>query len=356
MFKRKLLLKLTPILILIFVFVACSTRQTNKIETVKGVEIFNEANLTINPEDVELVSRIGGLPGGSWKNLNAEKDKDTIDKIVTLVNTSKNTAFIAKDYGSGKSIGYPVSIEIKLRNSDKWYIEPLFKLSYRNLANGVRESTANPCKDRVRLEIEIGGQSTSYTLVSEQLANYVQSGADKDMPYVSEQSKEVIKLEEKITNISDEEIIKIVSESYDLQIGILLSADNSKNIVDTDGNVYWELPEKYNSDEKIKQALSQYFSKENINNDRSKIPSKYVNNKFVIPIGDVGLRAKWDKTSILNRTSIDDHKIKFIYNIYDEFDSNGTPHNCVIIFQDGKWKIDSDIIALTKNNINSGPN
>lgn len=46
------------------------------------------------------------------------------------------------------------------------------------------KSTATPYKDRVRLDIEDGDENSSFTLFSEQLANYVLKEVEKDMPSV----------------------------------------------------------------------------------------------------------------------------------------------------------------------------
>jgi len=169
--KRKLLLTIGTFIILFFVIVVYNSQKASKLEP-------------INSKDVELVNRIGGKPLSKWKVLFAPKDYYTINKIVTLVNSINKTDFNSKDYGGGKAIGYPVGIEIKLKNSVKWRLTPLFKVLSRTLENGGMESTATPYKDRVELDIENGEKSSSYTLFSEQLANYVLQGVDQDMPFV----------------------------------------------------------------------------------------------------------------------------------------------------------------------------
>lgn len=172
MSKRKLLLTISTVLVLFFVIVVYSSK------TISG-------SAAINSKDVELVNRVGGLPLSRWKVVFAPKDNFTINKIVTLVNSANKTGFNAKAYGGGKAIGYPISIEVKLKNNVIWRISPVFNVISQTLENGVMESTAVSYKDRVELDIKSGKKNSSYTLFSDQLADYVLKGADQDMPYVS---------------------------------------------------------------------------------------------------------------------------------------------------------------------------
>lgn len=169
--RRKILLTISTAIALLFVIVVYSSQKASKPNH-------------INSNDVKLVNRVGGLPLSRWKVLFAPKDNFIINKIVTLVNSANKAGFNARDYGGGKAIGYPVSIEIKLKNNVNWRISPLFKVISQTLENGGMESTANPYKDRVELDIQNGKKSSSYTLFSEQLADYVLKGADQDMPSV----------------------------------------------------------------------------------------------------------------------------------------------------------------------------
>lgn len=170
MSKRKILLTISTVIIVLFVIVVYSFQKTSKPNP-------------INSNDVKLVNRVGGLPLSRWKVLFASKDNFTINKIVTLVNSASKTGFNARHYGGGKT-GYPVSIEIKLKNNVSWRISPLYKVISQTLENGWRESTAIPYKDRVELDIENGKKGSSYTLFSEQLTDYVLKGANQDMPPV----------------------------------------------------------------------------------------------------------------------------------------------------------------------------
>lgn len=171
MFKRKLHLTITAVLILFFVLAACSPQETIKLGP-------------INPRDVESINRAGGLPLSRWKVLFAEKDYSTIEKITALVNSTKKADFNAKNYGGSNEIGYPIGIEIRLKNNVMWQMAPLFNVFYETLKDGGIESTAIPYKDRVRLDVKNGRKSSSYTLLSKQLADYVLKGANQDMPYV----------------------------------------------------------------------------------------------------------------------------------------------------------------------------
>lgn len=172
MSKRKLILLICCIFGLIFI---TGVYRYKKIIKLNPITLM----------DVESVNRVGGLPSSRWKVLFSSKDYSAIQKIITLVNSANKTGFNAKDYGGGK-VGYPVSIEIKLKNNINWRVSPLYKVTFRTLENRQEERIATPYKDRVQLEVENGKKRISYTLFSDQLADYVLKGADQDMPHVIE--------------------------------------------------------------------------------------------------------------------------------------------------------------------------
>lgn len=128
MSKTKLQLTIINGLVLFFLIVGCSPKETSKIDYLKVSETDNQASQKINTRDVELVNRVGGLPFSKWKVIFVPKDNLAIDKIVTMVNSNGKADFDASDYGRGKEVGYPVSINIKLQNGNTWCITPLFKV------------------------------------------------------------------------------------------------------------------------------------------------------------------------------------------------------------------------------------
>lgn len=165
------------VLILSFTFVGCSSNTISSSNTI--------VTQTINPGDIVWVKRVGGLPHSSWKVLFVPKDDNTINKIVSMVNSSNMTDYNEKDYGIGKAVGYPVSIEIQLHNNTILKISPLFTGINQKMENGGTKSTATPYNNRVVLDIDNGKEQVYYTLQSKVLANYVLKGADQDMPPVT---------------------------------------------------------------------------------------------------------------------------------------------------------------------------
>lgn len=168
MLNRKLLLTISAVLILFAVIVFYKSYKPLKLES-------------INPNEVKIVNRVGGMPPDRWKVLFASKDYSTIARIVVLINSAHKTNFNPKGYDSGK---YPVDIEIKLKNNIIWRISELCKVTTRQLEDDGMEVHTTPYKDRVKLDIENGEKTSSYTLFSEQLADYIQRGAVQDMPPV----------------------------------------------------------------------------------------------------------------------------------------------------------------------------
>jgi len=167
----------TVIIVLIFILVGCSSKQISQSSAT--------VTQTINLGDVEWVKRVGGLPLSRWKVLFVPKDNNTINKIISMVNSTNKADYNEKDYSSGKAIGYPVSIEIHLQNDVIWKISPLFTGVNQKMENGGTKSTATPYNNRVVLNIKDGKKQFLYTLQSEELANYVLKGADQDMPPVT---------------------------------------------------------------------------------------------------------------------------------------------------------------------------
>lgn len=99
--KAKIKFIVTTIIVVTFIIFGCSPKQISNFRVIGTDSI---VSLTINPRDVTWVTRVGGLNGSRWKVLLAQKDYNTISKIVTLVNSIKKTDFNPKDYGSGKAI------------------------------------------------------------------------------------------------------------------------------------------------------------------------------------------------------------------------------------------------------------
>ena len=170
----------TVLLVLLFSIGGCAAKQTGRVPA-DSSETSSDVGCNINPSEVEWITRTGGPPGMKWKMLLAQKDADLINKIVNLINTADKAGYNAGDYGGGSVIKYRVSIAIKLRNGDTVSIEPLFKVTDREVGNGW-ERRATAYEDRALLKIEGDSKEIRYTLQSEEMAKYLLCDADKDIP------------------------------------------------------------------------------------------------------------------------------------------------------------------------------
>ncbi|MFL0268186.1 hypothetical protein [Candidatus Clostridium radicumherbarum] len=166
--NKKLLLTISAVLVLFTLIVFYNSSKPDKLKP-------------INQSEVEIVNRVGGMPPDRWKVLFASKDYSTIVRIVALINSAHKANFNPNGYNSGK---YPIDMEIKLKNNIVWRISQLCKVTTGHLENDEMEVHVTPYKDRVKLVIENGEKTSSYTLFSEQLADYIQRGAAQDMPPV----------------------------------------------------------------------------------------------------------------------------------------------------------------------------
>lgn len=168
------------IVVLLFFIVGCETKVTNVSDSAS--DSASNISPTINPSDVEWITKTGGLPGRKWKVLFAQRDSDAIKKIIDKINFTNRTSFNPRDYGGGK-LGYPVNISIKLKTGDTLTITPLFKVTTKKTENRT-ESTATAYSDRVLLRIESNSKETQYTLLSDEMARYLLHDSDYDIPVV----------------------------------------------------------------------------------------------------------------------------------------------------------------------------
>jgi len=138
------------ILVLLFSMAGCETRQTNSFSGYLP-QMASNADSIINPSEIEWITKTGGMPGSKYKVLFAQKDVDAIKKVAGLVNAANKTGYNPKDDGSGKAIGYPKDIIIKMKNGDILTIAPLFRVAERKAENGL-ERTSVSYYDRVLLK------------------------------------------------------------------------------------------------------------------------------------------------------------------------------------------------------------
>lgn len=183
------------ILMSLLLFSGCSISKEKKVSTAEK----NDTYIDIN--NVEWITRTGGLPGGRGKVLFPQKDIEKIRKLILLINSGTGMRYATKEEIDSTSYGYQSPITIKLKDRRMVYIWHIKEVTLKKFPDGSGELTGKPLKDRFLLEIKEGKEDKRYTLFSNEAAEYILVEADKDIPRVREFT---IKPEKELYRIGDE--------------------------------------------------------------------------------------------------------------------------------------------------------
>ncbi len=135
----------------------------------------------INPDDVILITRVGGLPDNRiWSILYPETDRPGIDRIVGMVNRSIDIGPATPQEQASHAFGYTVDVAIKMKDR-VCYLQRIMDTTLRQTATGW-ERTGKINEDHFMLEIEQGGHEKHDTLCSTEAPDYIMRGADADLP------------------------------------------------------------------------------------------------------------------------------------------------------------------------------
>ena len=135
----------------------------------------------LNPADVILITRVGGLPSNRiWSILYSENDRAQIDMIVGMVNRSIDIGPATPQEQASHAFGYPGDIAIRTKDR-VCYLERIMDTTLHQTATGW-ETTGKINEDHFMLEIEQGGHEKHDTLCSTEVPDYIMRGADADIP------------------------------------------------------------------------------------------------------------------------------------------------------------------------------
>lgn len=138
----------------------------------------------INPNEIESITKTGGLPIPSkWKVLYSKKDDVKINKIIALINSGINKRVSTRLEIESLRYGYPNAITIKLKDQSTVYVWRIMKITQKKTSTGT-EFTGTIYKDRFLLQIEKNGTEKYFTVYSEDVAKYLLAGSDSDIPHV----------------------------------------------------------------------------------------------------------------------------------------------------------------------------
>lgn len=151
-----------------------------------AANVDTKLNTFINPNDIEWITKKGGLPpNNNWAVLFPVKDSDKIKKIADLVNTSLNYRKSTEDdlLFLHTKHGYPVDIVIRMKDGSEFSLKPAMKLTTRKVDNGT-ETSGTTYKDRFILSYNKNSNMEYYTVFSNEVAEYLINTSNSDFPRV----------------------------------------------------------------------------------------------------------------------------------------------------------------------------
>lgn len=130
----------------------------------------------------------------------------------------------------------------------------------------------------------------------------------------SEQEKlEAKRTEQYITNMTDSKAIALITNGKKLVIDIFTGVNSSEEFTDEAGIVYNPMLEKYDSPEKIMEALKKYYTQDYAEKLTGQIPVTEINGRYMLPVGDMGTITESAKVHMVERVDLDENNINIKY-------------------------------------------
>lgn len=162
----------------------------------------------------------------------------------------------------------------------------------------------------------------------------------------SEQEKmDALRAEQDIDTISDAQLLEQVVSGKEAFMGIFQSVEVEEELVDEFGIVYSPFLEEYNSPEKIKDVLEEYYSKDYSEKLIELIPATYVDGEYALPLGDMGMLPDYSEIFIVERKDLDEKNINTSYKMQQD---SSELYRVYFEYVDGKWKITDEIREYEK--------
>jgi hypothetical protein len=157
----------------------------------------------------------------------------------------------------------------------------------------------------------------------------------------SEQEKmDTSRKEQGIETISDDKALELIVGGKKAFIGILQGVEDDTELLDQFEMPYSPFKEEYDSPEKIKGKIEEYYYGEYAESLLGMIPAEYIDGRYALPIGDVGMVPVYDEFLVVDRSDLSEKSIKIKYKT-DE--SSKESYSVYLEYVDGKWKITDEI-------------
>ncbi|OAA93546.1 cell wall-binding repeat-containing protein [Clostridium coskatii] len=157
---------------------------------------------------------------------------------------------------------------------------------------------------------------------------------------VSDNLENYIKSTENSRDISNAEIYQLYSDAWVSMEDIMFSVSNKEEYnkrIMHNGIEYVPVPEQYNSVDKIKDVLSNYYTEDNI--PTSFLSLTNIDGQTVVNLGNVGESFYYTKKVLTNRQNIDSNTIQVNYNQYGGSDYFVGTITVTLSFENNSWKV-----------------
>ncbi|AKN29533.1 cell wall-binding protein [Clostridium carboxidivorans P7] len=183
--------------------------------------------------------------------------------------------------------------------------------------------------------ILLTGKNFNYT-VNDNMKHaiiYGQAGA------VSESIENHIKNAGYTKDISDDEIYQLYENSQVVVEDIFLSIDRKEKIYSDNGKLYFPTSQQYSTKEKIENSISNYYTKDYVPTIMKRIPFATINDRGVLPEGNIGWMFIDSKETLKSRNNIDSNTIEVNYAETSSMMLNISNIKVTLKFEDNRWKI-----------------
>lgn len=157
----------------------------------------------------------------------------------------------------------------------------------------------------------------------------------------SEQEKmDASREEQGIDRISDDEALERIVGGKKVFIQIFQGVESDVELNDEFDMIYNPFIEQYNSPEKIRAAIEEYYYGDYAEGLISMIPARYIDGEYALPVGDIGMVPDYGEFILLERIDISEKSIEVKYKTSE---SSTESHSVYLEYIEGKWKITDEI-------------
>lgn len=169
-------------IILIIMMSGCDKGTTHNNEQGTNSVIYEKLPFHSKEESIEWMTMTGGLGGITTKVIFPGVDDTVINRIVGMIN--RNIEMFSMDNNFFEDIiskVRPIGLILSFENGSRYYLWPSYEVVHH-----ADDWTVTTLTDRFTLQIQDNGNSSYYTIFSEEMADYLLNGWKDDMPEVED--------------------------------------------------------------------------------------------------------------------------------------------------------------------------